>query len=282
MLFTRRRKDIYEPDLKLNTHTIDYVKEYKFLGLTFDSKLTWSSHIKEIKAKSTRNLNLIKILSHHTFGYDRELLLGILKSIVLSVIDYGCVIYDTANQALLNSFNTVINSGIRMAIGAFRTSPVNSMMIDSGILPLKYRREYFHLTYGLKIISSHAHPLHENMNTIISDHKMDKMTKRYHSITYRLNKTLDTYNINIDKELFNSKKFNNQPIWTKNNLTFDYELTKYKKDSTPDVIYKKLYLNKINHYKNHYKIYTVGSKIENEIGAAFISNDTKQKIHLPH
>lgn len=59
LIFTRKRKSFQKPDLFLCGSKIKYVNAYKFLGVTFDSKLKWTNHIKEIKAKATRNLNMI-------------------------------------------------------------------------------------------------------------------------------------------------------------------------------------------------------------------------------
>ncbi|KAL5240864.1 hypothetical protein ACI65C_008274 [Semiaphis heraclei] len=40
-----------------------------------------------------------------------------------STLDYGSIIYSLANQNTLKTLNTVQNAGIRMSIGAFKSSP---------------------------------------------------------------------------------------------------------------------------------------------------------------
>lgn len=186
MLFTRRRKNIYEPKLMLGKNEIIYTKEQKFLGMIFDNKLSWNKHITHTKAKATQNLNLIKMLRNNKYGSDRKMLIRIFNSVVLPVIDYGCILYETANKSSLSTLDTILNTGIRMAIGAFRTSPINSIMSDSGTLPLKYRRDQIKLNYGLKIMSSQTHLLTDKITNVTNENKMTKMTKRYHSITYRI------------------------------------------------------------------------------------------------
>ena len=82
MIFTHKRKNLYQPGLTFNGKSLKYVKQYKFLGINFDSKLNWTPHLKIVKARATRNLNLIKMLSHSHFGSDRKLLLRIHKMII--------------------------------------------------------------------------------------------------------------------------------------------------------------------------------------------------------
>ena len=42
---------IKEPELKLGNSKIKFVSEHKFLGLTWDSKLTFHAHIKNLLTK---------------------------------------------------------------------------------------------------------------------------------------------------------------------------------------------------------------------------------------
>ena len=54
---------------------IPYKKSINFLGVILDSKLNWSDHIKTLKAKANRSLNILKVLSKPSYGPDRMLLL---------------------------------------------------------------------------------------------------------------------------------------------------------------------------------------------------------------
>ena len=45
--------------------------EAKFLGIIFDKKLTFVPHIKYVKAKCLKALNLIKVVANTDWGADR-------------------------------------------------------------------------------------------------------------------------------------------------------------------------------------------------------------------
>ena len=49
VLFTRRRG--LDPQLKIYGQAIERVKEFRFLGVWFDEKLTWNEHISKVQAK---------------------------------------------------------------------------------------------------------------------------------------------------------------------------------------------------------------------------------------
>ena len=56
-------KKCMDPVLKLGNDHIQFVKEAKFLGLIWDTKLTFEPHIKYLKAWCQKSLNIIEIIS---------------------------------------------------------------------------------------------------------------------------------------------------------------------------------------------------------------------------
>ena len=64
-----------------------------FLGIIFDRKLSFIPHIKYLKAKCLKALNLLKVLSHTNWGADRTVLLQLYRSLIRSKLDYGSIVY---------------------------------------------------------------------------------------------------------------------------------------------------------------------------------------------
>ena len=48
----------------------------KYLGLIFDKKLTWASHILSAKGRCLRDLNILKVLTNTSWGADRHIMLS--------------------------------------------------------------------------------------------------------------------------------------------------------------------------------------------------------------
>ena len=120
---------------------IPVVEEFKFLGVIFDRKLSFIPHIMYLKAKCLKAMNFLKVLSHTNWGADRTVLLQLYRSLIRSNLDYGSIVYGSARKSYLVMLDTVHHQGLRLALGAFRTSPVESLYVEPNEPSLYLRRE---------------------------------------------------------------------------------------------------------------------------------------------
>ena len=137
----RPDKTCLDPVLKLDNDPIQFVKEAKFLGLIWDTKLTFEPHIKYLKARCQKSLNILKVLSRTEWGADGTTLLKLYRSLVRSKLDYGCIVYGSASKTALAKLDPVHNQGLRLSLGAFCSSLVESLYVGAHELPLEIRRE---------------------------------------------------------------------------------------------------------------------------------------------
>ena len=156
--FCKLRKVHNDPVLYLYGSPIPAVEESKFLGVIFDRKLSFFPHIRYIKAKCLRVLNLLKVLSHTSWGADRFTLLHLYRSLVRSKLDYGSIVYGSARKSYLQILDTVYHQGLRLALGAFRTSPVTSLYVEADKPSLTLRREKLSLQYAIRLVANPSHP----------------------------------------------------------------------------------------------------------------------------
>jgi hypothetical protein len=61
----------------MNNEQVEILYHHHILGLTFDEKLKWKEHIKDVKARALRKLNIIKSLAHSKWRTDQRTLLRI-------------------------------------------------------------------------------------------------------------------------------------------------------------------------------------------------------------
>lgn len=158
VLFSKKRGIAPAPEIYLNGQLLPVKTEHKFLGLIFDSRLSFTPHLKHLKLKCLKAMNVLKILAHMKWGTDKKCLLHLYKSLVLSRLDYGCVVYGSASSTALKMLDPIHNLGIRLATGAFRTSPVLSLYAESGCWSLEYQRTFIGIIYALKVTSQPEHP----------------------------------------------------------------------------------------------------------------------------
>jgi hypothetical protein len=115
-----------DPELQLYGTNIPVVKETKFLGLVFDSKLSFIPHVQYLKDKCLKAMNLLRVVAHTNWGADSATLLKLYRSHIRSKLDYGCVVYGSARKSYLNALNTIQNSALRICLGAYSFRVRNS------------------------------------------------------------------------------------------------------------------------------------------------------------
>ena len=91
-------------------------------------------------------------------GVDKSVLLNLYRSLVRSKLDYGCIVYGSARPSYLKMLNTIHHQGLRLALGAFRKSPVESLYVEAGELPLEQRRVQLSHQYVTKLKSTPSNP----------------------------------------------------------------------------------------------------------------------------
>ena len=80
------------------------------------------------------------------------------------MMDYGCQLYNTASPGRLKKLDSIHREGIRICTIAFRTSPVESLNVETNDSPLELIRDELLLRflYKVKINSTYA----ESLNTL--------------------------------------------------------------------------------------------------------------------
>ena len=73
----------------------------KILGIIFNCKLSFLPHIRHLKDKFTKALNLLRVVAHTTWGADQQTLIHLYRSLIRSKLDYGCVVYGSAPGSYL-------------------------------------------------------------------------------------------------------------------------------------------------------------------------------------
>ena len=85
-------------------------------------------------------------------------LLKLYRTHVRSKLDFGCVVYGSARPSALESLDRVQNAALRTCLGAFRTSPIPSLHVEAGEMPLNLRRQQLSLQYIVKLRSNPSDP----------------------------------------------------------------------------------------------------------------------------
>ena len=268
-----------DPVLKLDGVEIPVVDQYKFLGVIFDRKLSFIPHINYLKAKCHKALQLLRVVAHTDWGADKSTLLKLYKSLVRSKLDYGCFIYGSARKSYLRCLDSIHHLGLRLALGALRTSPVESLYVEANEAPLSLRREKLALQYYTKLQSCPSNPAFDC--TIYPKYKECFARKELAIPTFgiRVQSILD--GSNIDNSNIHETIIPEVPPWTLHHPKVCLDLSDLSKKNTPPHVY----IQKFNEIKDQHSyctpIYTDGSKDNDRIGCAAIFNNISFQQRLP-
>jgi len=277
--FHNKRREQPEPDLRLNNKTITVKKEAKFLGLIFDQKLTFRPHIKYLKERCKKALNLIRVVASMEWGGDRTVLLRLYRSLIRSKLDYGSFIYGAARQSYIKCLDPVAHQGLRLALGAFRTSPVESLYAEAGEAPLYIRREKLALQYTAKLSEHPENPTHKAVFVPEAKRIFQNKENAIKSFGLRIGPALK--DIGFKNNSIIKAKPPEKPPWTKEPAEVLLTLCKHKKEETCPEIYRSGFLEIREDHPGFQDVYTDGSKMDDKVAAAAVCGQHRETRRLP-
>ena len=257
-----------ELELKIGNHRIEVKKAVKFLGLYLDTHLNWKHHIAYIKGKAVSAINLLRKLSSTKWGSKRKPLTLLFKATVMSIINYCSPIYNSATDAVLKSLNPVQSQGLRICTGAFRSSPINSILCEAGEPPLKLQNERNTMKQALSILDNDAvtRKLFNNHNAP----KARTLPKTCVSFPIRAKELMERYELNIDAS---PRSIPNKPPWTIKPVKTCLGLNYLNKNKYHPEVMKSHAIEHIRRKGNRTAIYTDGSKTADGVGFAIYSQE---------
>jgi ribonuclease HI len=265
---------IFQPDptLRLNGSIIKVVDQYKFLGVLFDSKLSFIPHVKELKTRCFKSLNLLKVVSNLSWGGDSTVLLRLYRAVTRSRLDYGCIVYGSARPSYLRCLNTIHHQGLRLSLGAFRTSPVESLYVLAKEPSLTLRRIKLSLQYIVKLAACPNNPAFESVFHPKFEHVYEAKQKAIRPLGLRMKYYLDI--INKESYIIEEVEVPRIAPWKLSRPVSILDLAKFKKSSTSPLEFQEKFDNIRLRFLTHKFLYTDGSKDGLSTGYAVTSRST--------
>jgi ribonuclease HI len=278
--FCRRTR--YCPDivLRLYGQRIPVRNEAKFLGLTFDRRLSYSPHIAQLRDRCASRSNILKVVSRMSYGADRTTLLRLYNALIMPVLDYGAIIYDGALSCAKVSLDSLHHACVRVATGAFRTSRRASLLVDAGVMPLDLRRKRLALRYACKIKQDHDNPAYD---WIFDRSLIDRLAATRLSSSRALCSRVHSWvaDTDIDLDSLATRRTSRVEPWRMAMFSCDLELLQYSKSSILPEEFRHHALESLARYAEYRSFFTDGSKGNEGVGCAFVSSRTTRRFRLP-
>jgi len=272
------------PNIFLNGHAIPFKPATKFLGLTFDSKLTWRPHINNVKANCTKAMNLLKSVASEEWGADQDMLMSLYRSLVRSQLDYGAVVYAGASASALKVLDSIHGDAMRLATGAYRTTPIADLQALTNEKPLQLRRDLQTIRYYYKSRSSLSNPAYSA--AVIAKHELLYINKNLTPpVANRAKALIQKYELNTGfvQPKFSYRILNiNSPTYCIKPPTVISELTTLPKKTTSHNTIRNYFNNLLaTAFEDSLHLYTDGSKSADGVGAAVVCEDTVLRAAMP-
>ena len=122
----------------LDNRELENVTTYKYLGLTFDRRLTWKAHLTNITAKSSRLLCKLSPICKSRWGLQSETIKFIYERAILPIIFYGAIVWcKILDQASVQkNLQKVQRLAALNITGGAKTTANDTLNILAGLKPL--------------------------------------------------------------------------------------------------------------------------------------------------
>ncbi|CAI6367506.1 unnamed protein product [Macrosiphum euphorbiae] len=210
--------------------------------MIFDKNLNWNKHFSFLKTNTSKSTNIIKLLANNKWGAQNKILHNVYKTLIRAKIEYGAIIYGSAKTTNLEKLETIQNNNLRLITGAFKSSPIKSLLCITGEISLEKRRKLLELQYAFKIAS---HPNNPTYNSIFDKRNNNAYyleTNTSKPIGRRIENFFNAHSIN-PKHIIKSE-FPIKPPWRPNNFEIDLSFAESNKGNTAPQIFRNLFKEK--------------------------------------
>ena len=128
-----------EPVLKLYGERLKIYPQVKFLGITFDSKLTFQKHFEEIMERCNTRDHRVRLIVNKKWGPSPSTILQIYKQCVRPIFEYGSLSTITASDTIISKIQWFQNKFIRLALRLPKYISVKLLHDSSGLPYVKDR-----------------------------------------------------------------------------------------------------------------------------------------------
>ena len=104
-----------EPNLKLYGETLKVYPQVKFLGISFDSQVTFQKHFEDILDRCNTRYYGLKLLVNQKWGPSPPTIIQMYKQCVLPISEYGSLSTSTTSDTI-SKIQRLLNKFVRLAL----------------------------------------------------------------------------------------------------------------------------------------------------------------------
>ena len=195
--FTRKRAlQGLKPPVLAGTE-IPFAKEVKYLGITFDQKLTWKTHILNTAKKASIALGRCRRMCGKNWGLNPKMTLWLYTRVIRPMVTYGSIVWwpKTQQVGAIRLLSGIQRQACLSATGAMRTTPTAAMQVLLNLPPLhifvraEARSVRYRLIQGQPPITQSHGAEHQRLVKELKENPITGMPSDAMAIKYNFNKS---------------------------------------------------------------------------------------------
>ena len=136
ILFSHKRKILLPKNIKVNGMEVNYVESTKYLGVTLDSKLSFSTHIKSKISKAKSLLMSLRNAIMKNWGPIPQLIAWAYNSIVKPMLSYGSIIWGKQAHKHEKALTRLQRLALLLITNIVQSTPTKGLEVILGQEPL--------------------------------------------------------------------------------------------------------------------------------------------------
>ena len=152
--------------IMLDDTELQHTDSATYLGITFDKRHTWKTHISRSEAKARRKLALLRKLAETQWGAAETGLINLYIGTIRTHLEYGSTTLSSASKSATYTLDKVQNQALRLITGSMKSTPIRFMEEATAIQPLSKRRDMRNIIPAEMYKCSPSHPMRKRMDAM--------------------------------------------------------------------------------------------------------------------
>jgi hypothetical protein len=95
-----------------------WVDTARYLGVTLDKRLTWSTHVDQVRKKASQRLGVLGPLFNRRSGISIRNGVLLYRQLIRPMMDYACPVWRSAARSHIRKLQVLLSKCLRIATGA--------------------------------------------------------------------------------------------------------------------------------------------------------------------
>ena len=253
--------------LKYNGQPLKKETNPVYLGVTMDQRMTLEKHMRNVKEKASRRLNIIKRLASTTWGADKNTLRQLYLGYVRSSMEYNLALQSISSDTNREALDKVESNALHFIAGALKSTSTAACHIHTNVQPLGLRRE----AAVLEMVERYRRDDPDKPNTKIVENWRENTRIKKNSILKVEKKLQAKHHLpdNREKCVFSEKNLHPSKSFYEPTINLELNQAVSKKTSDPVNLHLTGMRTILGYSDEWVHVYSDGSAFKGTINAGF-------------